>query len=112
MTKLLPLAVASWACLVIGCGSDDLGPRVVRIPPQTAQAGATVDLIHSDAFGDDLYLYVGGKLATVERGEARRVRFVVPEGVVGATWVVLSVDGRPSPTFPFYVDEIPAPASP
>lgn len=88
----------------LACGPNDVGPRVVRITPEVAKVGAVVDLIHSDAFGENLYLYVGGKLATVERWEARRVRFEVPDGVLGATWVVLSVDGRPSPSFPFYVE--------
>ena len=106
------MRIATWAGLVTltlgllaaGCGGADFSPPAIEaILPDHAGTGETVEIVGERFLGTERVVSFGGHPAQVALWQERRARTTVPAGPMGATLVVVMVDGQRSNAVTFTV---------
>jgi hypothetical protein len=109
-------AAAPAALLWVGC-VDDGGPRIDRVSPAAAAAGATVEVVGerfcAGAVGDGCHVDVAGfvtfgleppqRRGSIASWTDTRIEVVVPAQNPGRADVIVTVDGRSSNAADFEV---------
>ncbi len=98
------LLVLAALALLSGCGEALSDPTITAVLPQQGVAGAEVDILGDRFQGSSRFVSFGGVQASILLWEAGRVRVQVPEGPLGQTLVVVTIDGRPSNAISFLVE--------
>ncbi len=98
------LLVFAASALLSGCGEALSDPTITAVLPQRGVVGAEVDILGDRFQGSSRFVSFGGVQASIWLGEAGRVRVQVPEGPLGQTLVVVTIDGRPSNAISFLVE--------
>jgi hypothetical protein len=89
--------------LAASCGSEPDSPVIEAILPDSAKTGEAVDVVGEHFFGTERTVSFGAQNAAVLLWQERRARATVPAGPMGATVVVVMVDGRRSNVVTFHV---------
>ena len=96
--------LAMLGLLAAGCGGLDFSPPAIEaILPDHARTGETVEVVGERFLGSDRVVSFGGQSAQVMLWQERRARTTVPAGPMGATLVVVMVDGQRSNAVTFTV---------
>lgn len=89
-----------------GC-SDPASPRIDAILPARGNAGDIVHVVGEPFEHATLQVAFGGRPARLLERQPRRAIVEVPAGLSGLVMVVVSVEGRVSTPFDFWVDDAP-----
>lgn len=82
--------------MLLGCSDDLQAPRLTRVVPSSAAAGARVDVIGERLAGHMVSVAFGGVSGELLFEESQRLSVRVPATFGGTVLLVVTVDGRVS----------------